>query len=86
MEDYTENELDEKYLEFLGDVERSFARLDISGSSMMARMYCGLRFTEGSIRALRLFKMMDGRDLLDEVGKSHLIDWLDSMSDDLKNS
>ena len=86
MEDYTENELDEKYLEFLGDEERSFARLDISGSSMMARMYCGLRFTEGSIRALRLFKMMDGRDLLDEVGKSHLIAWLDSMSDDLRNS
>ena len=81
---FSESELDKKYLEFLGDVERSFARLDISGSSMMARMYCGLRFTGGCIRALTIFKMFDGKDLLDEVGKNHLINWLESMIEDLK--
>lgn len=81
---YEENELDKKYLEFLGDVERSFSRLDISGTSMMARMYCGLRFTEGCIRAMKVFKMFNGKDLLDEIGKKHLINWLESMIEDLK--
>lgn len=83
---YEENELDKKYLEFLGDVERSFARLDISCTSMMARLYCGLRFTEGCIRSLKIFKMFDGKSVLDEIGKNHLISWLEEMIKDLKES
>jgi hypothetical protein len=86
MSNYNENELDKKYLEFLGDVEKSFSRLDISGTSMMARLYCGLRFTEGCIRALKIFNMLDGRDLLDEIGKQYLIDWLESLIQNLKES
>lgn len=84
--DYQDNELDEKYLQFLGDVERSFSRLDISATSMMARMYCGLRFTEGTIRALKIFKMFDGKPMLNEIGKQHLINWLESMIEDLRSA
>jgi hypothetical protein len=79
-----EEGLEDKYLEFLGDVEKSFSRLDISASSMMARLYCGLRFTEGCIRALKVFKMFRGEELLDEVGRDSLISWLEEMIQDLK--
>jgi hypothetical protein len=79
-----DNILEDKYLQFLGDVERSFARLDISALSMMQRLYCGLRFVEGSIRALKIFKVMDNKNLLDEIGKKHLISWLEEMVKDLK--
>jgi len=82
--EYEENELDKKFTEFLGDVERSFKKLDISASSMMARMYCGLRFTQGTIRAMKIFKMFNNKPMLDEVGKQHLINWLQEMIDDLK--
>ena len=84
-QDNLENELEEKYLQFLGDVEKSFARLEISGTSMMQRLYCGLRFTEGSIRALKIFSMFDGKSLLDEVGKEHIISWMEEMIKDLKD-
>jgi hypothetical protein len=83
LDPYIED-LDNKYTEFLGNAERSFPKLELSGTSMMARLYCGLRFTEGSIRALKIFKMFNGKDLLDEIGKQYMIDWLQSMIEDLK--
>lgn len=78
-------QMEDKYLEFLGNVEKSFPRADISAETMMLRMYCGLRFSEGTTRAMKLFKLM-GKPLINEIGKEHLINWLQGMIDDLKEA
>ena len=83
---YEDIEFENKYVEFLGNVEKSFGKTQITGDSMLQRLYCGTRFVEGSARALKIFRMLDGKNLLDEVGKQHLISWLEELINDLKQS
>ena len=77
-------DLEEKYLKFLDNTENVFDKTDTSAEAMIGRIYCGLRFAEGSIKAMKIFKTLKGKELMDENGKRFLVEWLEEMTDNLR--
>lgn len=78
------DELEQYYSKFLSGVERAFNNTEMSAEHMIARIYCGLKFSEGSIRAMKIFSMM-GAPVMGKVEKQYLIEWLEGIIEDLRN-
>ena len=79
-----EKELEEFYPVFLGNVERTFNGRT-SPKALFQRLYYTLRYLEGNLRTFQIFPVIGiTTDIENDRGKKFLIEWLESMLNDLK--
>ena len=78
-------DFEKDYPAFIGHTEKFFVE-KMSAESMFKKLFYSLRYVEGTIRAIKTLSMFGIVPELDDKGRTLLIDWLQSMINDLKET